>query len=310
MSGQRVLVTGATGFIGRHLVPSLVQEGHVVDVVMRPGAAPLSDTGGGRTFSDLALEASELDGVQTVFHLAGLAHEGVADASPAAFEAVNVAAPLNLLRASAAAGVPRFVFLSSIKVLGDVTTRPFAHTDPCRPGDAYARSKAAAEAALRAEAKTGTRLAIVRPPLVYGAGVTANFFALLKLGLSGWPLPLGAALAPRAWLGVNNLVALLLKLGAAEDPAGIWHVRDCEERSVCQMLRTIAQRAGTPGRLFPIPPRLLLGIGALLGRRAAAERLVLPLQVNDQPTRAALAWSPPHRQDDELDRVISWFRQR
>ena len=308
---ERVLVTGATGFIGRHLVPHLVGVGHAVDVVRRDAShGTPAELAGGQVFADLAVDARSLVGRKTVFHLAGIAHDGAAQASEAAFQSVNVDAPVALYRAAAEAGVACFVFLSSIKVLGDTSSSPFTPSDAPYPQDAYARSKARAEEALLAEAVPETRLAIVRPPLVYGAGVVANFLVLLRYGLSGWPLPLGAAVAPRAWLSANNLVALLVRVSEVEATDTIWHVRDGEERSVAEMLRTIAKLGGAPSRLLPVPPGLLLGLGSTLGRRAVAERLVLPLQVDDSATRAALGWSPPHSQDDELDRVIEWYRQR
>ena len=188
---MRALVTGAGGFIGSHLAPALADAGWQV--------------------------TQELAGVDAVFHLGGLAHGGAQGADAEQLHQVNALDTLNLFQRAVAAGVPLFVWLSSIKVLGDVSSAPFTAADPLAPAGAYARSKAAGERLLQAEAAGSTRLAIVRPPLVYGPRVKANFLQLLQWADRSWPLPLGSATAPRAMVSVDNLVSAAAGLSR---PAG------------------------------------------------------------------------------------------
>ena len=285
------VVTGASGFIGSHLVPALQGLGWMVVTPERGQAAQ-------------ALAAAD-----TVFHLAGMAHANAQGGSEQDLLRVNVEDTLTLYRQSVAAGVGRFIWLSSIKALGDVSDRPFTPNDTPAPGDAYGHSKAAAEAALLAEPPSDTALHIVRPPLVYGPGVKANFLSLIRFACSPWPLPLAGATAPRAWVGVNNLIDLLLRL--ASDPAvasAIWHVRDAEQTSVRDMLLHIGDLWGRRPRLFALPEGLLMAGAGLLDRRDMAQRLLCPLQVDMQATQSVLGWQPPLSQMEELTRVVTWYR--
>jgi len=285
-------VTGANGFIGGHLSAALGDAGWQVERAAR-GAALNKQ-------------------VDTVFHLAGLAHTGAQAADRAEMFAVNVDRTVNLYRQAVAAGVGRFVWVSSIKVLGDSSAAPLTVDAPYRPGDAYAQSKAAAEQALLAEPCGDTKLCIVRPPLVYGAGVRANFLALLDAALSGWPLPLKSATAPRAWVGVHNLADLLLLLGGRQTlpEARIWHVRDDEETSVQEMAALLARAAGRPVRQWRLNPRLALVLGTLAGHKGAAERLFLPLPMDMTQTTQALGWQPPWTQVREIYEVAKWSLTR
>ena len=298
-----VLVTGAGGFIGRHLCPALSAQGYEVRSVtasMPPGP---------RTYATAA--TVPFQEVDAVVHLGGMAHANVAGATRHDLTRVNVDETLALYRQARAGGVRRFVWMSSIKVLGDESSRPFAADDPRNPPDAYAESKALAEEALLEEHEPGT-LAIVRPPLVYGPGVKANFLALLRWGVSGWPLPLRTAAAPRAWLAVENLTAFIVRLldppqAMTADYPCIWHLRDEEETGVADMLRAIARAAGVPSRLLPVPTPLLYAAAGLIGRRADAQRLLAPLQVDMTPTTGQLGFRIPVRQADALSNTVDWY---
>lgn len=299
------LVTGAGGFVGGHLCRYLARAGMSVRQVSGRGAA------GERAAIDL-LEPSEdrivraLAGVDVVFYLAAVAHEGVARADPEGLQAVNVEAPLRWLRAAERAGTRRFVWLSTIKVLGDVSLAPLRPEDPYRPGDDYARSKQRAEQLLLGEPRAVTALAVVRPPLVYGPLVRGNFLALLRWGASGMPLPLGRATAPRSMVGVGNLCDLLLRLG--RDGDGIFHVADPADVCVAELLGQIRALLGRPRRLPPVPPRVLGAAARLLRRPGIYARLFEPLQVDASATHAQLAWAPPRGVTEQLQETVTWFQ--
>ncbi|MEM7098155.1 MAG: NAD-dependent epimerase/dehydratase family protein [Pseudomonadota bacterium] len=304
---MRVLVTGANGFIGGHLVERLAQAGWEVGAVQRQGTI----TRLAQVFPNLDLTPEQMEGYDVVYHLAGAAHARV-KTSQKALDAINAGASVKLFESANQAGVQKFVYLSSIKVLGDESQTPFAEDAPFNPGDKYARSKVAAERGLRdVHERVGkTQLAIVRPPLVYGVGVGANFAQLLKWALSGWWLPLARASAPRSWVGVRNLVNFLLHVGGPQLARidGVWHVRDEEESSVVQMIDKIVHCAEQQPRVWNLHPGAAMIGATLLGRRRTAQRLFLPLQIDMQATQAALDWHPTYRQHEELEQVVTWFK--
>ncbi len=307
------LVTGATGFIGSALVQRLIGEGCSVDAVARdPQLAP---AGVRRTYSELPEEGVELEGVQCVFHCAGLAHEAGRGADLEQLTETNVHATTALYRAARDAGVRRFVWLSSIKVLGDQASEPLTPATPYAPVGAYAASKVQAEQALAALADARCRIIIVRPPLVYGPGVKANFLSLLKWARSGIPLPLAAATQPRAWLSVGNLCDLLVRVGmegcseeSLDDALRIFHVRDAEQTSVRDMLVRLRCLLGQPSRLFTVSSSLGLALGRLFGRAEVTARLFSPLEIDMQSTQALLDWQPPQTQEDALAQTVAWLQ--
>ena len=248
-----------------------------------------------------------LEGVDAIYHLAALAHRK----SPATrIMEVNAQWPARLYAAAASAGVGRFVYLSSIKVLGDHSSRPLRPQDPYAPGDAYALSKVEAEQSLlAAQGNVATQLAIVRPPLTYGPGVKANFLALLRLARlaqNGIPLPLANAAAPRSILGVGNLCDLLHCL--LPSGAGIFHCADAESISVRDLLQLIASLSGKSIRFWRISPSLLNATLRILGRGDAYSRLFDPLEVDQSETLRGLGWTAPHSTENQLAGTLQWLR--
>jgi len=309
---RHCLVTGSSGFVGRALVAELRRRGVALRVAVRRRAP--SDTDGE------AVEAGELSastdwsdalrGVDTVFHLAGRVHqvgERQSDVE-AAYCRVNTEATEALARAAIGAGVRRFVYVSSVKVMGEVSAqRPFVESDPPRPQDAYGRSKLAAERALE-QLGQQIEVSIVRPPLVYGPGVRANFLGLLKLVSSGWPLPLGTARAGRSIVFIDNLVDALI--ACATVPHGspaTYFVSDGRDLCVAELVALLRAEMGLSPGLWSLPAGTVRLAARLLGRADAAQRLFSPLQVNVGRIHSELGWSPPVTAEAGLRATARWF---
>ena len=312
---MHVLVTGAGGFVGRALVPALLRDGHKVRAAVRNldggpvlGAemVAVGDIGPATDWE------AALDGVEAVVHLAARVHvmrDSAADPL-AEFRQVNVEGTRRLGAAAASAGVRRFVFVSSVKVNGEATRdRPFTEQDPPAPRDPYGVSKWEAEQALMVGARAGMEPVVLRPPLVYGPGVGGNFLSLLRLCHRGLPLPLGAVRNARSLIYVGNLAHALVR--AVDHPAAsgrTFLVRDGADVSVPQLLRQTGEALGCPVRLIPVPPPLLRFGAAVLGRTAAAERLLGSLSVDDSSIRQVLEWQPPFSMAEGLRETGAWFR--
>lgn len=298
---EKLLVTGASGFVGRALCEALLARGMAFVPCVRQ---PLSTSSTGpQPFETGDLSgpvdwSPALRGCSVVIHLAARVHmmrEQVADPD-AVYRAMNVDATMRLAEQAAGQGVRRFIYVSSVKVNGERTLgRPFRADDPPAPEDAYGRSKLAAELALQAwAAETGTELVIVRPPLVYGPGVRANFLRLMQLVKSGVPLPLGGIRNRRSMVALGNLVDFLQLCASHPGAAGAtWMVSDNRDLSLPELITLIARAMGRPARLLPVPAGLLSAGAGLLGRRAAAGRLLDSLQVDVSPALERLGWTPP-----------------
>lgn len=299
---KRILLTGATGFVGSAVLPELARLGEIVAVARRPVA--------GVARTELVADLAEphdwrrlLEGVTDVVHLAARVHVMKDDAAGAAATLrVNFEATRALAAAASEAGVGRFVFLSTVKVNGDSTAeRPFAPSDSPRPAGAYAVSKYRAEEALAALPGTMERV-ILRPPLVYGPGVKGNFAALLRLCRAGLPLPFGAVANRRSLIAVENLASAIAACIAAPPGGGTrrYLLRDGVDLSTGDLVRRLAAAMGRPGRLVPIPPSWLEGALRIAGRAELAERLLHSLQVDDSAFRCDYQWQPPVTVDAAL----------
>jgi nucleoside-diphosphate-sugar epimerase len=310
----RVLITGATGFVGRTLLatPTPLRLRAAVRSHPLPGLAAdqaiVGDIDGQTDWSQA------LTGVDCVVHLAARAHvmKPTAD-DRIAFERTNVLGTDQLARVAAAAGVKRFVFLSSIKVNGESTRdRAYCADDVPQPQDDYARSKLEAERRLSViEAASGMAVAIVRSPLVYGPGVRANFLRLLCLAHSGLPMPLASISNVRSMVSVWNLCDLICALLRHERPAsGVFLAADGEDISTAELVRRLAHIMHRPARLFSMPVGALQALAALTGRSAEIRRLCDSLAVDISATRLRLGWAPPLSLDAGLGRTVQWYLQQ
>lgn len=313
---KSALVTGATGFIGRHLIARLMEDGWDVIAAVRVEAKmDVLPRGVQRVAFDLAkpnaIDARAFEGVDCVYHLAARVHVMKPTAQDEqSFMSLNVGSSAALARAAAKAGVPKFVYLSSIKVNGErTTTRPFRIEDPPAPQDAYGRSKWQAECALEEIADSdGLSVAVVRPPLVYGPGVGANFAKLLALVFRGWPLPLAGIDNRRSLVSVWNLTDLLVRVARESVPAKAkWLVSDDDDVSTARLVRLIADAMGRPSRMWKASPDVLRKLAAMLGRRAEVDRLVDSLQVDISQTCDSLKWRPPITLEDGIARTAKWY---
>jgi nucleoside-diphosphate-sugar epimerase len=243
--------------------------------------------------------------VSAVVHLAARVHiTREAAANPLEqFRRVNVAGTERLLRQAIAAGVRRFVYLSSVKVNGE--SGAYSETDPPRPEDPYAISKSEAEQVLAAVAREGViETVTVRPPLVYGPGARANFHALLRAVRGGVPLPLGAVRNRRSLVGLDNLVDFIITCLTHPAAAGqMFFVSDGEDLSTAELIRRIARAFDRPARLIPVPEPVLYAAATLLGQRAAARKTLGSLHVDISKAKHLLGWMPPCTVDDELRRI-------
>lgn len=315
---SRILVTGATGFVGRALVPLLRTCGHTVRAAVRRPDAVLPvgvEAVLVGEIGSLTDWRAALDGIEAVVHLAGLAHnryrrEDFPDQRHA-FTEINLGGTRRLAEAAAAAGIRRMVYVSSLKAVcegGDAALVTGA--TPARPGSDYGRSKLMAEDAL-AEVAAGSDLeaVVLRPPLVYGPGVSANFAQLLDLCRRGVPLPLASIRNQRSFLFVGNLADAIVRcLDHPGAVGGRFLLHDGTPLSTPDLLRRTAAALGRPARLLPVPVPVLDGLARLVGRLPAARRLTGSLAVDDAALREAIGWTPPFTTEDGLRITAEWFK--
>jgi len=311
---MKALVTGATGFIGNALCKHLSTHGHQVLRAVRRDATLSGDI----LFSQIdgATDWAEaLTGCDVVVHLAARVHvmNDTAQDPRALYQATNTDATLNLARQAAqAAGVKRFVYVSSIKVNGEGRDTPYRETDAAAPEDAYAISKWEAERGLaRIAADTGLEVVILRPPLVYGPGVKANFQQLLRMVERGWPLPLGAIRNRRSLLYLGNFVDAIRV--CIEHPAAAGQtflLDDGQAVSTPELIRALAHAMGRPARLLAVPVTVLELAGTLLGKRAAVARLTGSLYLDSSAIRARLGWMPPYTLQQGLATTVADWQTR
>lgn len=318
---MHLLVTGASGFVGRALVEHFsALSGYQVRAAVRnparlaaaPANVALTTVGELAPHTDWQMALAQVD---AVIHCAARVHVmNEREADPLAeFRRVNVEGTLNLARQALAAGVKRFVFVSSVKVNGEQTPtgQPFRADDKPRPMDPYGISKLEAEQGLLAlEEQGGMEIVIVRPVLVYGPGVKANFLSMLRWLDKGLPLPLGGITGNRrSIVALDNLVDLIAVCLTHPEAAGqIFLASDGEDLSTTALLRRVAQALGKRPLLLPAPAPLLTLAARLLGKPGVAQRLCGSLQVDIEKNRRLLNWTPPVKVDEALRKTVAAYR--
>jgi nucleoside-diphosphate-sugar epimerase len=313
---ELVTVTGADGFIGSQLCKTLVSDGFAVRALQRKKESsrvqgieyfPIGEIDADTDWSEA------LNGASSVVHLAGRVHrmdDRQSDAADA-YHTVNVQGTRRLAESAAGAGVRRIVFLSTVKVHGERTEdKPFTEDDPPNPVGSYATSKWEAERALR-EVSEDNRLEVVviRPPLVYGPGVRANFLSLMSLVDRGMPLPLGSVANKRSLVGLGNLVAMIV-LCLRHPKAGgeTFLVSDGHDLSTRELVRKIATALERRCVLLPVPTSFLGIVGRMFGKGEMIRRLVESMQVDTGKAERLLDWTPSYSTDEELARTADWLR--
>ncbi len=311
-----MLVTGASGFVGGHLCAALAPEGWAVRAAVRSPEAAGRLPRGVEPFyvSGIGPETDwgeGLEGVDAVAHLAGRAHvtkEESADPLEA-YREINVGGTRRLAEACAEAGVKRLVFVSSVKAVGEGSPVAYTEESPCWPEDAYGVSKTEAEDALAGvSARTGLEAVVLRPPLVYGPGVKANFRMLMRLVRKGMPLPLGLVRNERSMIYVRNLTATIS--ACIEHPAAAgetFFVADGESPSTRELVTRMGCLMKRPARLVPVPVPLLRLGGRVMGRSGQVDRLVGSLTVSTAKIRRLLGWSPQFSPDEGLRETVDWY---
>lgn len=312
-SDNTVLVTGANGFIGRALCDALAVSGRGVRRAVRMPVPGLPDA---VAVGDIGLDTdwrAALAGVSGVVHLAARSHvlRETATDPLAAYRQINVSGTERLARSAAAGGVRRLVFVSSVKVNGERTEeRPFTEDGAPRPEDAYGVSKWEAEQALsRIAAGTGLEVVVLRPPLVYGAGVKGNFLRLMNLVARGMPLPLASVENRRSLIYLGNLVDAIVKAIEAPRAAGkTFLVADGQDVSTPNLVRGLAAALGVQPRLLSFPLAPLRLAATLAGRGAEFARLTGSLQVDSSRIRRELGWEPRYSLTEGLTETARCYR--
>lgn len=315
-----VLLTGPTGFLGLAIGRQLISNSRYQLVcAQRNDSSVLGPEFQTETVGELSVDTDwsrALRGIDIVIHTSARVHvmQDSVKNPLEEFRKVNVQGTLNLACQAAAVNVKRFIFISSIKVNGESTipNKPFTENDQPNPLDPYSISKWESEVGLRQLAKeSGMEVVIIRPPLVYGPGVKANFQRMISWVDSGVPLPLGSIHNKRSLVALENLVSLIVT--CIENPAAvnqIFLVGDDEDLSTTELLQRIASALGKPARLFPFPTCLINFAASLLGKRRVTQRLFGSLQVDISKARALLDWEPPVSVDEGMRKVVDDFKKR
>jgi len=315
---KKALITGAAGFVGTALCKRMLDEGWLVRGAVRslsdqkrlPGGIEAVSVG---SIGPDTVWTHALAGVDIVIHLAARTHvtREVDLDSLKQYRMINVAATDRLARAAVAAGVKRFIYLSSVKVNGEGKAEPYTERDMPAPEDPYGISKWEAEQALhRIEAESGIEVVILRPPLIYGPGVKANFIDLIKIVRCGIPLPFARVHNRRSLIYLGNLVDALITVCIRLEPAGqTYLVSDGVDVSTPELIRRISGAFGRPARLFSFFPHLLRFAGRLLGKTSAIGRLLGSLAVDTSKIQHELDWKAPFTMEQGLKETAEWFKK-
>ena len=321
LKGKNVLVTGAGGFIGFSLCRYLVACGCNVFAVLRD-KRQLYQLGNKVTaivvddLCDISDWGNMLTGIDSVVHLAGYVHERAGNLTEEArlqCTRLNIDVTRKLAKAAASAGVERFLYVSSVKVHGESSHHNESVTEFMElfPEGSYAKSKLVAEGILRdVEASSDMEAVIIRPPLVYGPGVKANFLRLMKLVEKGIPLPLAAVDNRRSFIYLENLVDLLALSIVHPAAAGqTFLVSDSEGVSTPVLINMLADGLGVSPRLFPISVQVMQLLAAIGGERSTVDRLVQSLVINAAHVRETLDWVPPYSMEQGISNTVYWYQQ-
>lgn len=308
---MKIVVTGANGFVGRATCAALGASGHDVIALVRGGSKGMAHVGeqivADDNFASLAVPTADV-----FILLAARVHvmRDVAADPMADYRRVNVEGSLNVARAARAAGAKRLVFVSSVKALGEGEPgRPWREIDEPAPSDPYGHTKLEAEQALSAFGAThGMDVVILRPPLVYGPGVKANFEQMMRAVEKGVPLPLGGIEARRSMVFVDNLADAIRFVATRPEPTnGVFHVSDGDDLSIAGMLRALANEFGRSARLLFVPASWLQLAGRITGRSGQVRRLTHPLRIDISRLRA-LGWTPPVPVMEGFKRTVAAYR--
>ncbi len=321
---MKILVTGATGFVGKTLVNHLIKTGHKVISLSRKQTnllpteveqlvcsmeSLLDDT---QSLSEKLKH--QLQNIDVVIHLAARVHmmQEEAENPLQEFRLVNRDASFALAKMAAEAGVKRFIFLSSIGVNGNCNTKPFSEFDRPAPQEPYAISKNEAEQGLLKLAReTGMDVVVIRPPLVYGPSAPGNFGSLMKWINKGIPLPFGAIHNQRSLVALDNLVSFIIHCIDHPKAANeIFLISDVEDVSTTELLQKVAVALGKKSRLVPVPVSWMQFMAKLLGKEAMANRLFGSLQVDSSKARELLGWTPVITMDEQLKKTAEAFQKQ
>lgn len=307
---MRILITGANGFVGNSLESWLEEQGYQLYLASRnghSGSAKSIAMGNIETFDEWNKHLVDID---IVIHLAARVHQmDDEDNTGLLYQRTNVEATVRLAEAAAECRIKRFIFLSTIKVNGEATLKgeAFLATDPPAPQDAYGESKLQAELALKKIASSSAmELVIIRPPLVYGPGVKANFSRLVELAQGGMPVPFAGISNYRNMVSVNNLCDLIAHcIDNPRAAGGTFLVSDDKAYSTADIIREVRSILGLPHRLFYFPPDILKLLLTLVGKRAVAERLLSNIEVDITLTTKTLDWTPKYTLQQTLKKMLT-----
>ena len=311
MSKQRVLVTGASGFVGRVLIQTLLDNDYNVIAAVRSETVTYPDEVELLRYSDISDNdwGVKLSSVDIIIHAAARVHvmDEYSTDPLTAFREVNVTGTLNLAKQAALSDVKRFIFISSVKVNGEMTLKgkPFEPTDDFIPSDPYGLSKYEAEQGLLKLAKqTEMEVVIIRPPLVYGLGVKANFAAMINLIKKGLPMPFGAINNQRSLVSLDNLVNFIIHCIDHPKAANeIFLISDGEDVSTTELIKKVAKAFDKKAWLLHIPVSWMTFIAKLVGKTDVTERLFGSLQVDSSKARDLLGWKPVVTMDEQLKKI-------
>ena len=299
---NKILITGATGFVGSHLLQMALAQNREVICPIRASKHATSHSRASQ-IQNIDRQTDwqpHLNNVHTVIHCAARVHvmNDTATDPLTAFREVNLYGSLRLAEQAAAAGVRQFIYLSSVKVNGEMTIdgQAFSENDPPLASDPYGISKQEAEAALlELGQRSGMAITIIRPPLVYGKGVAANFLSLLIWVKKQIPLPLGSIHNQRSFVFVKNLCDFILH--CVQDPRAfnqIFLVSDGRDLSTTELLQEAAKALEVPSRLLPFPVSLMTFAAKLIGKKNITDRLCQSLRIDSQKAQKQMMWTPPY----------------